>query len=68
MAKNYDNYSHEELIRELQLRDRRIDQLKLELQPIAPISQPVENSDDNQKSAKKTLSSINENLSSGIPS
>ena len=65
MAKNYDSYSHEELIRELHLRDRRIDLLKLELQPIVPTSQPVENSDDNQKSAKKTLASINENLSSG---
>jgi PAS domain S-box-containing protein len=65
MAKNYDSYSHEELIRELHLRDRRIDLLKLELQPIVPTSQPVENSDDNQKSAKKKLTSINENLSSG---
>ena len=49
MASNYDNYSHIELIRELHLRDRRIDLLKQELQLVMPTAQSIENSGDNQK-------------------
>ena len=65
MASNYDNYSHIELIRELHIRDRRIDLLKQELQAIMPTAQSIENSGDNQKFTQEMLTSVNESLSSG---